>query len=462
MGEFVSTVDSAACDTSPLRRPKILPALCAAVFACAGPPVALCATVSNCNDSGTGSLRAAVAAATSGSTIDLSHLACSTITLEDFEIVVPQHDLTIQGPRGGLTIAHDGAYDRIFNHQGSGTLTLNKLKLTGGDAYSTSTGVYGGCVFSHGNVYLSSTTVSYCTATTIRTGARAAGGGIYTAGALTMMQSKLERNSVSGTSGYGGGAAVHGDFVATMSSIEHNAAHGKNFSYSGGLNLNGSLTLEYSTVAENSATIAGGLTAFQHPNSTALIRNSTISGNKGGAVGGALLQIPLTIVNSTVAFNLSTTPHSSGQFYFSAGLAMSAQYAPADVDMENSVFSNNVYFSDFGPVNEDFSVPVGYVTVTGSHNFIYGSSQMPPADIATAGVCPLLAPLSDNGGPTRTHALFSKSPAIDAAPNVGALPFDQRGNPFMRSDGTSSTPVDLGAYEVQKADIVFSAGFDGC
>src|SRR5512144_262636 len=37
--------------------------------------------VMNCNDSGPGSLRDAITAAASGATIDLSQLACSTITL---------------------------------------------------------------------------------------------------------------------------------------------------------------------------------------------------------------------------------------------------------------------------------------------------------------------------------------------------------------------------------------------
>src|SRR5690606_7928345 len=48
----------------------------------AGSPV-----VSNCNDSGAGSLRKAVAAAAEGDTIDLTQLSCSFITLTSGEIV---------------------------------------------------------------------------------------------------------------------------------------------------------------------------------------------------------------------------------------------------------------------------------------------------------------------------------------------------------------------------------------
>lgn len=46
-------------------------------------PLASAATipVTNCNDSGNGSLRAAIAEAQNGDTVDMSVLTCSTITL---------------------------------------------------------------------------------------------------------------------------------------------------------------------------------------------------------------------------------------------------------------------------------------------------------------------------------------------------------------------------------------------
>jgi hypothetical protein len=75
---------------------------------------------------------------------------------------------------------------------------------------------------------------------------------------------------------------------------------------------------------------------------------------------------------------------------------------------------------------------------------------------STSGVCPLLGPLRDNGGPTRTHALYSRSPAIDAG---GGTPnYDQRGSGYARKAGAG---IDIGAYEVQ-ADVVFTGGFEGC
>jgi hypothetical protein len=50
-----------------------------------------------------------------------------------------------------------------------------------------------------------------------------------------------------------------------------------------------------------------------------------------------------------------------------------------------------------------------------------------------------IAPLADNGGPTRTHALYTGSPAIDAVP-AGCLPVDQR-------QVARTSPCDIGAFE---------------
>src|SRR5262245_60783858 len=64
-------------------------------------------TVTNCDDAGPGSLRDAIAIAASGDTIDLTQLACSTITLTSGALGVAQDDLTFTGP-GASLLAIDG------------------------------------------------------------------------------------------------------------------------------------------------------------------------------------------------------------------------------------------------------------------------------------------------------------------------------------------------------------------
>jgi hypothetical protein len=82
------------------------------------------------------------------------------------------------------------------------------------------------------------------------------------------------------------------------------------------------------------------------------------------------------------------------------------------------------------------------------------SATLPPDTIADD---PLLGPLTDNGGLTLTMALMPGSPAIDAGNNVAALADDQRGTGFLRHVGVRT---DIGAFEVQDPDFLFSDGFD--
>src|SRR5262249_20347535 len=61
-------------------------------------------------------------------------------------------------------------------------------------------------------------------------------------------------------------------------------------------------------------------------------------------------------------------------------------------------------------------------------------------------VDPVLGPLADNGGPTRTHALMAGSPAIDAG--AGCPATDQRGMPRPRDrTGDGTALCDIGAFE---------------
>ena len=66
-----------------------------------------------------------------------------------------------------------------------------------------------------------------------------------------------------------------------------------------------------------------------------------------------------------------------------------------------------------------------------------------------AGVDPLLGPLADNGGLTRTHALLAGSPALDAGDDAAAPATDQRG--IARPQGAAS---DIGSFELQVATAI--------
>jgi hypothetical protein len=91
---------------------------------------------------------------------------------------------------------------------------------------------------------------------------------------------------------------------------------------------------------------------------------------------------------------------------------------------------------------------VGTVT-DGGHNIAFPDATCPGVNAA-----PKLGPLTDNGGPTKTEALASGSPALDAVPATGAgcAATDQRG--VTRPHGSA---CDIGAYEQATPDLTTGA-----
>jgi len=59
-----------------------------------------------------------------------------------------------------------------------------------------------------------------------------------------------------------------------------------------------------------------------------------------------------------------------------------------------------------------------------------------------------LAPLTDNGGPTQTHALLANSPARDAGIVSTCTTTDQRGE-------TRDSQCDIGSYEFSEDENCF-------
>jgi hypothetical protein len=166
---------------------------------------------------------------------------------------------------------------------------------------------------------------------------------------------------------------------------------------------------------------------------SAVIVDSTISGNVAGIsalYGGIYAGVPVSIYNSTIAFN--------------GGTGLAAGYG---VHLESTIIADNV---------DDFVLFAG--SVSGTHNLIVRANVVPTDTLRD---CPRLQPLADNGGPTRTHALIHASPAIDAGNNLMALADDQRGAGFPRVFGAEA---DIGAFEWQGTDdAIFSSGFEsGC
>jgi hypothetical protein len=463
------------------RQRKPLTAAIAALFALAAPETFAATTwvVKNCTDAQPNSLRAIVSSAVSGDTVDLSKLGSTyscpgnTIALTSGALTLAQSTITLSGPPGRITITgyYNGGYqnDRLIKHTGAGgTLYLQHVNLEYSKFSPAGTDARGGCIYSAGSVNLSNVTVFHCRATASAAGKKALGGGIYALGNLNVKYSLISGNTATATgpafAPSGGGAYVNGNLTASYSTISSNSTPYGNF---GGIAVNGNATISTSTVSGNSAAFVGGLRVFGLGGThTLAITNSTISGNHSTAyIGGISTSTANTSIrSSTIAFNtaVSANAEQGPGLYIFNGYAAGHTFS---IELESSILSNNTY----GGIENDFGAhaPANTFNVTSNNNIIRSApGAVRPATVTTA--CPLLAPLRDNGGPTFTHALLSHSPAIDSGNNDANLNEDQRGRPFVDPNNpypharSSGLGPDIGAYEVQQADVVFNAGFDGC
>jgi hypothetical protein len=442
--------------------------------------------VTNCNDSGAGSLRDAVNNANNGDTIDLTDTGCSTITLTTGAIAITQPDLTLQGPGEGLSIDANHLTLALL-HTGGGTLYVNDLTVKNGTKYFTDAQVdaaRGGCIFSSGYVSLSHAQVKYCEASSSSThygvyggaiyaqngvtldssavlgssahstGYAVNGGGIATHGAVTLVNSLVEGNDSYSTTSWtiGGGVYARTGLSVKYSSIENNSAYSGFQSRGGGLYSSGNMLIENSTIVGNSSRDGGGVFVLgEYATSEITLLSSTISGNHAVVTGGIDIEdYPARVANSTIAFNSETffEPYGAGLFVFNT-----------NVELQSTAISNN-YRVYGGTTTEDDVATTSNAsfvgTLSGSHSLITLSSMTVPSG-TIEGKYAGFAPLAYNGGSTATHKLLSFSPAINTGSNAANANYDQRGDGFPRVIGANA---DIGAFELDTADEIFSDGFD--
>lgn len=416
-------------------------------------PTADSITVANCNDSGPGSLRAAVASATSGDTIDLRGLSCPIIRLTTGPIAVVQNDLTFQGAGLSRLSISGSQVDSVIRHSGTGTLRLSGLTVLWG--YREEREALGGCVYSAGNIRAYDVEIRDCLARGVRVPPRyyrfSAGAGAYAVGDIDISYSGIISNRAHAKGSLGGGLYAGGKLNLRHVVVRNNYAQ-----VGGGVYVVGPLSIDDGTFRGNEAWINSGAIRTQgegpvvilnsvihyntsHGNSGALgldgftdklIVNSTISGNRADhwSVGGGAGQV--TITNSTIAFNRADTCH--------------ATVFGTTFHLESAIVANNP--CGVGAADQDLMVlDDNLPPVEGEDNLVTSANVPLPADTIRAD--PMLLPLADNGGSTQTHALAIGSPAIDRGNNEAGLAYDQRGPGFSR---TSGVRTDIGAFERQQ------------
>ena len=395
-----------------------------------------------------------MAIAGDGNTIDLTTLACSTISLTTGALSTTADNLTIDGPgRDALTIDagySDAFYNNAIYHFGTGTIAIEGVTIR--DAKYAGDFPYGGCIYSEGSILLRNATISSCTLYTTSLNA-VRGGAIYAKGAVAAEYSTIAGSlAASFTSRAFGGAIDALGVTLRHATLDGNVAYSTEFGVGGGAFSRGGATIDASTISANTASHnIGGLVANGSGTYATDILNSTISGNSAGNVIGGLASVStMTVRNSTIAFNVAEASDCSNYGYAECGAGLQAVGAAT---LQSTIVANNI--AGASPLD----VGVGSAgTIGGADNLVPASATPLPADTLAAD--PLLSPLADNGGATRTHALADGSPAIDAGSNGAGAQSDQRGAGFARVAGAA---VDIGAFERQgpgDGDVLFVGGFD--
>ena len=361
--------------------------------------------VTTLQDSGTGSLRWAIANAPAGSTITFDASLQGTLHLID--VLHISKRLSIRGPGAEYL-----------------TLNGNPNNEFGVDVGPTESVTITGLAFTSSS--------------------------LYNAGTLTLINSTTSGNtaltypSTSSTpsSGNPNGGGIYNDLGGTLILINSTVSGNYAEASGGGIynSPNAALTLINSTVSGNLADTGGGIS---NDGGTLRLINSTISDNRAERPGGGILNAS-TIAQMEIIF-CTIYGNTSGES--GGGIWNGAVNSASQLVMRNSLVARNKAPS--GPDILGALTSQGYNLIQSTQDTTFSPSLAHGTDLlqvalSTLRVEPLL---KDNDGPTQTHALLPGSVAIDRIPlndcRIKDIFTDQRG--VRRPQGVA---CDIGAYEL--------------
>jgi hypothetical protein len=355
--------------------------------------------VTNANDSGSGSLSAAVAQANSdggNDTIVFSSMfnTPQTITLSSPLTLTDSATTSIVGPGADLlNISGGGAIPNVLELDTGATAQISGLTLSGASVLEQFGGG-AGVLNRGGTLEMNACTISGNTS-------QDNGGGIYngTGSSLTLMGCSISGNS----SAYKGGGIYNGQSA--------------------------SATITDCVISGNVTTDGGGI--YSGLSATMDLKNVTISGNIASN-GGGICEVSATssLINCTISDNIAETDDGGGIFIDGPLTAI------------NTIVANQRGGGDI----------VGALQSASAYNLVGDGSGMSGIENGTNGnqvgsagapINPLLSPLGNYGGGTATMGVLPGSPAYGAGTTGPDVPStDQRGLP-------RSGRVDIGAFQSQ-------------
>jgi hypothetical protein len=319
--------------------------------------------------------------------------ACATIdvaagTYYESVIIGFGRTVTIQGQGQGQTVVDGTAANRVFyvdfgavatltdltiqngyTDRGAGIYNQGQLTVTSGTLNGNSVSDRGGAIANEGTMTIHNSTVS------VNSAANGSGGGILNDGSMAVENSTLFGNSAGFYgggifNGLGGTLSVTGSTLLTNNAIvdgggiyhDSGTAIVNDSSISGnwaghqggGINNRSTLIIENSAVSDNSANYGGGV----WNDDTVTVTNSILSGNSANSFGGGVVNVDLgklTITKCTLSTN-SATVLGGGIFQATFGTTT----------INDSTFVGNSAYNGGGINNNNGTVTVNNSTLSGN------------------------------------------------------------------------------------------------
>lgn len=358
---------------------------------------------------------------------------------EGGDIDISDKDLTFEGNGPAKTVIDGQFKDRVFDIKNTLTtdihITFRNLTLQKGYFNLLSSSFpfpdefyHGGGIYwkGRGRLILENTKIFF-------NFSKKLGGGVYFEGGRT------------------GSVIIAGSALGTQEAGNTAVKGGGIFIESGVIEIDSSL------LAGNKARDSGG--ALFNKGGMVSLTNSTLSGNIADRDGGGIYTDEfgeIHLNNATITKNTADADNDAA----GTGGGVKAFYT-GKINLRNTLLAGN-FKADPSKVSDcsgrlttfGFNL-IGLVDQVDCelNNYNKSTTRDLWSSDATKPVDPLLGPLEDHGGPTKTIMPFAASPAVDAGNNAGCtdengnfLITDQRGGAFPRPGGPS---CDIGAVEIQ-------------
>lgn len=359
------------------------------------------------------------------------------------------HFVEIYSENGEATINGNGTVtgDRVFQIHNEET-TLRNVGVTGGVAPADlDTRHRGGGIRVNAGGMLSM--IDGRVANNSAPGSDPQGGGIFAAGRLSLSRTVIEGNQATGTGnaigGFGGGIFTQ-EVTMSRATIADSVIRQNHATSGGGIAGTGSVTVDRSRLRDNSATGGGGI--YVHGGASYILRNDNLNGNTAAQRGGAIRVVDgdVALTGSTVTENVALDAGGISAFDEFGG-------GPSRVTLTSTILANNID----SPTPSSFPNcwgETGGLFVSGGYNIIGNASGcgMTPGTgdqigFAASPLDPKVGGPTFNGGPLFGHltqSLLAGSPALNKGGPAGSTctGLDSRGLP--RSYGGR---CDVGAYE---------------